>query len=69
MVKKSITGMVEPELKKEFLEKLSEEAFFKKIDLNAVVLNFGDIEGEEYFLLDENSFLDMYYAYIKMKES
>lgn len=56
-------------IKKEFLEKLSEEAFFKKIDINAVVLNFGDIEGEEYFLLDEKSFLDMYYAYIKIKEN
>lgn len=55
-------------IKKEFLTKLSEEAFFKNMDLNGVVINFGDIEGEEYFILDEKSFLDMYYAYMLYKE-
>lgn len=53
---------------KEDIEKINKEAFMANKDFSALVFNFGDIKGEEYFILNEQDFLNMYYAYIQQKE-
>ncbi|MFW6311790.1 MAG: hypothetical protein ACOC1K_06095, partial [Nanoarchaeota archaeon] len=55
-------------IKKEDLEKIRDEAFYKKKEIYGLVINFGNIKGKEYFVLDEDVFLNMLYAYKEMKD-
>ena len=43
-------------IKKEWLDKLRQESFSMRKDFFALVFNFGKINGENYFILDEKTF-------------
>lgn len=48
-------------IKKEWLEKNAEEAFATGKQLSALAFDFGD--GENYYILNENDFKTMYWAF------
>lgn len=54
---------------KEELNKIKEEGFRKNKDIFGLVINFGDLGGKEYYILEEDVFLDMLYAYKLWKEA
>ena len=43
-------------IKKEWLDKLKEESFAMKKEYSALVFNFGEIIGSNYYILDEKTF-------------
>ena len=43
-------------IKKEWLDKLKQEAFAMNKEFNALVFNFGEINGENYYILNERIF-------------
>jgi len=52
-------------IKKETLEKVAKEAFVAGVDIGATVINFGDMDGTEYFILEDIDFLNLLYYYMK----
>ena len=43
-------------IKKEWLEKLKQESFSMRKEFFALVFNFGEIHGKNYYILDEKTF-------------
>ena len=56
---------IQQTIKKETLEKVAEEAYTKNIDMGVTVINFGDIEGTEYFIVEDTDFLNLLYYYME----
>ena len=52
-------------IKKEDLEKIDGEAFRSGLEMGIMSINFGDIMGKEYFIIQENDFMNIMYAYLK----
>lgn len=46
-------------IKKEWLDKLKQESFAMRKDYYALAFNFGVINGENYFVLDEKTFTQL----------
>ena len=46
-------------IKKEWLDKLKQESFAMRKEFFALVFNFGQINGENYFILNEKTFTQL----------